>query len=128
MSYRSAALAFERLLPNAGSRAKRESRIEPSAPPVGARVLLSGLQARADLNGTYGVVTVLDMTRLRAGVKIEVSEEQNQEQGQKQEQEHVMCKLCNLTEVAPAARGAKAKANATITGNNREAAGGGGGA
>ena len=100
--------------------------MEPSAQAVGARVLLNGLQARADLNGTYGVVTVLDMTRLRAGVKIEVSEEQNQEQGQKQEQ--VMCKLCNLTEVAPAARGAKAKANATITGNNREAAGGGGGA
>ena len=59
--------------------------MEPSAPAVGARVLLSGLQARSDLNGKYGVVTGLDMTRLRAGVKIEGSGEQNQEQEQEQE-------------------------------------------
>ena len=51
--------------------------MEPSAPAVGARMLLSDLQARSDLNGKYGVVTGLDMTRLRAGVKIEGSGEQN---------------------------------------------------
>ena len=45
--------------------------MEPSAPAVGAPVLFGCLQSRADLNGTYGVVTVLDMTRLRAGVEIE---------------------------------------------------------
>jgi hypothetical protein len=69
--------------------------MEPSAPAVGARVMPSGLQARSDLNGKYGVVTGLDMTRLRAGVKIEGSGEQNQEQ--EQEQEQVMCKFSNLT-------------------------------
>ena len=55
--------------------------MEPSAPAVGARVLLSGLQVCSDLNGKYGVVTGLDMTRLRARVKIEGSGEQNQEAG-----------------------------------------------
>jgi len=82
--------------------------MEPSAPAVGARVLLSGLQARSDLNGKYGVVTALDMTRLRAGVKIEGSGEQNQEQ--EQEQEQVMCKFSNLT-VVEAAGGGGAKAS-----------------
>ena len=60
MSYRASNARVRRDLPR-GTSERKET--EPSAPAVGARVLLSGLQALADLNGTYGVVTVLDMTR-----------------------------------------------------------------
>jgi len=91
--------------------------MEPSAPAVGARVMLSGLQARSDLNGKYGVVTGLDMTRLRAGVKIEGSGEQNQEQEHEQEHEQVMCKFSNLTVVGAAGGGGYSKQTHTNTHN-----------
>ena len=42
-----------------------------AAPAVGDRVVLEGLVSRSDLNGKAGVVTALDMARLRAGVKVE---------------------------------------------------------
>ena len=95
--------------------------------------MLSGLEVRSDLNGKYGVVTALDMTRLRAGVKIEGSGEQNQEHVKEHKQEQVMCKFSNLTVVEAAGGGgakaseqAKVKAKAKTTGNNSGAAGGGG--